>query len=229
MGTFVDNRDELRMIIKSLQSHGKQVVFTNGVFDLLHVGHIRSLIDARSRGDFLVIAVNSDRSVKQLKGPSLPVTPLKERVELLCALGCVDYVTVLEETSADDLLDFFRPNIHAKGRDYTEGNVPERDTVLAYGGSIAIVGDSKKHSTTQLLVKIKKLTLKKTKASSASGGTRKKKKVTKKVTKRNPPRLGLPRQPRAKHPRVQQRRKSRPRQKPPRNQLRQKPPRKQAS
>lgn len=154
MGVVIEHREDLRLIIKGLQSQGKSVVFTNGVFDLLHVGHIRSLIDARSRGDFLVIAVNSDASVRKLKGPQLPVIPWKERAELLTALECVDYVTVLEEHTADDLLEYLKPNVHAKGTDYTPETVPERETVLGYGGDIAIVGDPKKHSTTNILGRV---------------------------------------------------------------------------
>ncbi|MFH1998032.1 MAG: adenylyltransferase/cytidyltransferase family protein [Planctomycetota bacterium] len=154
MGVVIDHREDLRLIIKGLQSQGKRVVFTNGVFDLLHVGHIRSLIDARSRGEFLVVAANSDTSVKKLKGPDLPIIPWKERAEVLAALECVDYVTILEEQSADDLLAYLKPNIHAKGTDYTPENVPERETVLGYGGDIAIVGDPKKHSTTDILGRV---------------------------------------------------------------------------
>jgi len=189
MGTFVEYREDLRQIIKSLQAHGKQVVFTNGVFDLLHVGHIRSLKDARSRGDYLVVALNSDKSVKQLKGTALPVNPLQERVELLCAIDCVNYVTVLEETTADELLEFLRPNIHAKGRDYTEETVPERETVLAYGGTIAIVGDPKKHSTTSILEKVGMIAAKKTKATVKKGkkpaAPKKKPKKSTTVTKKS--------------------------------------------
>ncbi len=154
MARFVEDREDLRQIVKGLQLQGKKVVFTNGVFDLLHVGHVRSLKDARSRGDYLVIAVNSDASARELKGEHLPVNPLKERIEVLSALACVNYITVIKERTADILLSMVRPNIHAKGTDYTVETVPERETVLSYGGSIAIVGDPKDHSTTTLLAKI---------------------------------------------------------------------------
>ena len=154
MGVFLDDHEDLRHIIKGLQHQGKRIVLTNGVFDLLHVGHLRSLKDARSRGDFLVVAVNTDRSVKALKGPDLPVNTFAERVEVLCELTCVDYVTFLNDERADTMLEFLRPNVHAKGTDYTPETVPERETVLGYGGEIAIVGDPKDHSTTRLLRKI---------------------------------------------------------------------------
>jgi rfaE bifunctional protein nucleotidyltransferase chain/domain len=188
MGVYVKHREDLRQIVKGLQSQGKRVVFTNGVFDLVHVGHVRSLGDARSRGDFLVVAINSDASTRQLKGTGHPVNPFKERVEVLCALTCVDYVTALEEQTADDLLEYLKPNIHAKGTDYTQENVPERETVIGYGGKIAIVGDPKDHSTTGLLEKIgklyssKKLSSRKGRASATAGrkGTKKTAKAPKK-------------------------------------------------
>jgi len=154
MGIFVDDREDLRLIIKGLQHRGKIVVMTNGAFDLLHVGHIRSLKDARSRGDFLLVVLNSDSSVRVNKGKGLPINSLEERAEVLCELQCVDYVTVMEETTADNILEFLRPNIHAKGTDYTVDNLPEKATVLEYGGEVAIVGDPKDHSTTRIIKKI---------------------------------------------------------------------------
>jgi rfaE bifunctional protein nucleotidyltransferase chain/domain len=205
MGVYIKHREDLRQIIKGLQSQGKRIVFTNGVFDLVHVGHIRSLGDAKQRGDFLVVAINSDASTRQLKGTGHPVNPLAERVEVLCAMSCIDYVTVLEEQTADALLEYLKPNIHAKGTDYTEETVPERETVLGYGGEIAIVGDPKDHSTTSLIEKIGKLygkagkgkkpaarkaraskTVKKKKAKKKvqKKKVQKKKKVTKKATKK---------------------------------------------
>jgi len=154
MGLYVPDRAELRRIIADHQSGGRTVVFTNGVFDLLHVGHVRALIDARSHGDRLVVALNSDSSVKRFKGPGLPLNPESERVELLCALTCVDYVTLFAEPSADGILLALMPDIHAKGTDYTEETVPERETVLSYGGRIAIVGDPKDHSSTTLRARL---------------------------------------------------------------------------
>lgn len=162
MRKFVDDREDMQQIVKGLQSQGKKVVFTNGVFDLLHVGHIRSLKDARSRGDYLLVAVNTDESTRALKGPDLPVNPFNERVEVLCALDFIDYITPLKEKTADVLLSELHPNIHAKGTDYTPETVPERETVLSYGGSIAIVGDPKDHSTTRMIERIGRISRSKT-------------------------------------------------------------------
>jgi len=142
--------------VEQLKAQGKRIVFTNGGFELLHVGHVRSLADARSRGDVLIVAVNSDRSVRGNKGAGRPVTSESERMELLAALRCVDIVTVFSDPTVDGLLMRLKPHVHAKGSDYTEQTVPERDTVLAYGGDIAIVGDPKDHSTTELLDRIAK-------------------------------------------------------------------------
>jgi len=154
MGTFIGDQNELGRIIGRMKEEGKTVVFTNGAFDILHVGHLRALIDARSRGDCLVVAVNDDSSVSRYKGPDLPVVPEAERVEILCGLECVDYVTLFGDTTVDRLLLELKPHIHAKGRDYTEETVPERETVLSYGGRIAIVGDPKDHSSTSLREKL---------------------------------------------------------------------------
>jgi rfaE bifunctional protein nucleotidyltransferase chain/domain len=154
MGRYVSDHAELRAIIAGHQDEGRRVVFTNGVFDLLHVGHVRALADARSRGDFLVVGVNSDSSVAELKSPELPLNPENERIEILCALECVDYVTLFSDRSADPILLELRPDIHAKGTDYTEETVPERETVLSYGGRIAIVGDPKDHASSSLLERL---------------------------------------------------------------------------
>jgi D-beta-D-heptose 7-phosphate kinase/D-beta-D-heptose 1-phosphate adenosyltransferase len=156
MGEIVRDHARLRDLVRALQRDGKKVVFTNGCFDLLHVGHIRYLTDARSRGDALVLAINSDRSVRGLKGPDRPIMPEDERAEILAALRAVDYVTIFEDPTADRILDLLRPDIHAKGLDYTELSVPERATVLAYGGQIAIAGDPKDHSTKDLLSRIRR-------------------------------------------------------------------------
>lgn len=150
MGIIIGDHGELRRIIEDRSAMGETVVFTNGAFDLFHVGHLRALSDARSRGDCLVVAVNSDSSVAAYKGPHLPIVPEEERVEILCGLACVDFVTLFGDTTVDNLLLQLKPQIHAKGRDYTEETVPERETVLSYGGTIAIVGDPKNHSSTNL-------------------------------------------------------------------------------
>ena len=150
-GKFVRDHDDLAGIIHRLKSQGKKIVLTNGCFDLLHVGHIRYLTAARQEGDVLVVAVNDDESMRKLKRAGRPIMPEEERVEILEALACVDYITLFSEERVDRLLRLLQPHVHAKGTDYTEENVPERETVLAYGGKIAIVGDNKSHSTTDLI------------------------------------------------------------------------------
>src|SRR5262245_10859980 len=143
MGEFIKDHHDLGERLRVMRQLGRRIVFTNGCFDILHVGHVRSLIDARSRGDILVVGINSDRSVAALKGPQRPAVPEQERVEILCALAAVDYVTIFDEQTADRLLEQLRPDIHAKGSDYTPETVPERETVEAYGGEVVIVGDEK--------------------------------------------------------------------------------------
>lgn len=136
---------------------GRRVVFANGAFDLLHAGHVRYLEAARGEGDWLVVALNSDASVARAKGPGRPVVPGSERCEIVAALGCVDAVVVFEEDSPSDLLERIRPDVHAKGTDYTEASVPERGVVAGYGGRTVIVGDPKEHATTQLIERIRTL------------------------------------------------------------------------
>jgi rfaE bifunctional protein nucleotidyltransferase chain/domain len=132
------------------------VVFANGGFDLLHAGHVRYLEAARGEGDWLVVAINSDASVSRSKGPGRPIVPAGERAEIVAALGCVDAVFLFEEDSPAALLDEIRPDVHAKGTDYTSESVPERDVVRRYGGRTVIVGDPKRHATTELIEKIRK-------------------------------------------------------------------------
>lgn len=143
--------NELRTIVAAVRRESKTVVFANGCFDLLHVGHVRYLRAAREEGDILILALNSDVSVARLKGHGRPVMPELERVEILSALECVDYITVFDDETVDRLLLELRPDVHAKGTDYTEQTVPERETVQSYGGRIAIVGDQKNHSTRDYL------------------------------------------------------------------------------
>ena len=154
-GRFVADHDEVARLVAEAKAAGKRVVFTNGGFELLHVGHVRSLRDARSRGDLLVVAVNSDASVRRNKGAGRPVVPAGERVEVLCALSSVDLVTVFDDPTVDALLRRVRPSVHAKGTDYTPETVPERETVREIGAEIAIVGDPKDHATTDLLERIR--------------------------------------------------------------------------
>ena len=133
---------------------GKNVVLANGCFDILHVGHVRYLEGARKLGDTLVVAINSDRSVKALKGEDRPILNESERVALVSALRCVDHVVVFDEGDVTRVLDVLRPSIHAKGTDYTEATVPEREQVLAYGGQVRITGDPKDHSTRDVIRRI---------------------------------------------------------------------------
>jgi D-glycero-beta-D-manno-heptose 1-phosphate adenylyltransferase len=132
------------------------VVFANGCFDLLHVGHVRYLEGARQEGDVLVVAVNADSSVSGLKGPGRPVLPGSARAELVAALRCVDYVVIFDEPNVEALLEFLRPDVHAKGTDYTFETVPERATAARLGIRIAIVGDSKDHSTREFFESVRK-------------------------------------------------------------------------
>jgi rfaE bifunctional protein nucleotidyltransferase chain/domain len=141
-------------VVEGRRQAGEAVVFANGCFDVLHVGHIRYLQGARALGDFLVVGLNSDVSVRRLKGPGRPLMPENERAEILAALSCVDYLVIFNEPTAERLLRALRPDIHCKGSDYTEDNVPEREVVLSYGGRVAIVGDPKDHSTRDLIKEI---------------------------------------------------------------------------
>ena len=130
---------------------GRRIVLANGVFDLLHVGHVRYLEAARALGDVLVVALNSDASVRRLKGQGRPLMSAAERAELIGALRHVDAVVVFEEDTVDGLVGALRPDVQAKGTDYTEATVPERAAVLAAGGRVAIAGDPKEHSTRDLI------------------------------------------------------------------------------
>jgi len=137
-----------------MRSLGRKIVFTNGCFDLLHIGHVRYLQAARDCGDCLFVGVNSDRSVSQLKGPTRPVVPEDERAELLAALGCVDAVSIFDEMRPDDLIRAIRPDVHVKGGDYTEDQLPEAPLVRSLGGVIAIVPLVPGRSTTRLIEQI---------------------------------------------------------------------------
>lgn len=136
------------------RARGRRVVLANGCFDLLHVGHVRYLGAARGLGDALIVALNSDASVRRLKGPGRPVMAADERAELIGALAAVDLVVVFDEDRADALIRHLRPDVHAKGTDYTEESVPERAAVLAAGGRVAIAGDPKSHATRDLIAAI---------------------------------------------------------------------------
>jgi rfaE bifunctional protein nucleotidyltransferase chain/domain len=134
-----------------LKRQGKTVAFANGVFDLLHVGHVRYLEGARALADALFVAVNSDASTRLNKGPGRPVVPQAERAELVAALRCVDAVLVFEGRTVSELLLALKPDVHVKGTDYTPDTVPERDIVRGYGGRVAIAGDPKDHSTSAMV------------------------------------------------------------------------------
>lgn len=154
---IITDRRSLATILAGLRASGKLVVLTNGVFDLLHVGHTRCLEDARSRGDYLVVAINSDESAEALKGKGHPVVPAEERLEVLAALSFVDYVTTFEEPTADALLQQLKPNLYAKGADYTLKTLPEKDTLKDLDIKAVFVGDKKSHSTTKMIQKIQKM------------------------------------------------------------------------
>lgn len=135
---------------------GKTVVLANGAFDLLHVGHVRYLQAARQLGDILVVAINDDDSVRRLKGPRRPVFPLEERMELVAALEGIDFVTSFSEDDVRAVIRTLKPDVHAKGTDYTRETVPERDEVSSYGGRVEICGDPKDHSTSSVLDRLRK-------------------------------------------------------------------------
>jgi rfaE bifunctional protein nucleotidyltransferase chain/domain len=141
-------------VARAARDAGRRIVLANGCFDLLHVGHVRYLEGARALGDVLFVGVNSDASVRRLKGPGRPVLPAAERAEILAALRAVDHVVVFDDDTAEALVRGLRPDVHAKGTDYTEVSVPERATVLAVGGVVAIAGDAKTHSTRDLIGEI---------------------------------------------------------------------------
>lgn len=151
----VVDRNRLQDLVRQWRAAGEKIVLTNGCFDVLHVGHIRYLEGAKELAPRLIVAVNADATVRTLKGEGRPRTPAGERAEILAALAAVDAVVVFPEPDVRALIRELRPDIHAKGTDYTEQSVPERDEVLAYGGRVAIVGDPKDHSSTDLLRKWK--------------------------------------------------------------------------
>jgi D-glycero-beta-D-manno-heptose 1-phosphate adenylyltransferase len=146
----------LKSLGEQLRSRRLTISFANGCFDLLHVGHVRYLEDAKLQGDVLVVGLNSDRTVAALKGPGRPLLNQNVRAELIAALECVDYVAVFDALSADDVLRDLRPHVHCKGTDYSESSVPEQAVVRSLGGSVRIVGDAKAHSTREILADIRR-------------------------------------------------------------------------
>ena len=147
----VVSREELIKTVAEARAVGLRIVLANGCFDVLHVGHIRYLAGARSEGDLLIVGVNSDEQVREQKGEGRPILPAAQRAEIVAALESVNYVTVFHEPTVEELLLALKPDVHAKGTDYTVDTVPEREVVKSYGGRVAIVGDPKDHSTSEIL------------------------------------------------------------------------------
>ena len=148
------SREELVRRVAIERDAGARIVFANGCFDVLHVGHVRYLAGARELGDVLVVGINSDEQVGIQKGAGRPVLPAIERAEIVAALESVTYVTIFEEPTVEQLLLLIKPDVHAKGTDYTVDTVPERDVVRSYGGQVAIVGDPKDHSTSEIVARL---------------------------------------------------------------------------
>ncbi len=151
MTTRILDRDRLVRRVAAEKAKGRTVILTNGCFDVLHAGHIRYLEGARALGDVLVVAINSDKQVSALKGEGRPVLPEGDRAELIASLEAVDLVTIFDEPTVTELLLALKPDVHAKGTDYTVETVPERDVIRSFGGRVAIVGDPKDHSTSELI------------------------------------------------------------------------------
>jgi D-glycero-beta-D-manno-heptose 1-phosphate adenylyltransferase len=149
-------REGLAKVAADWRAAGEAITLANGCFDLLHVGHVRYLRGAKALGGKLVVAINSDQSVRRLKGPGRPAMPELERAEIIAALECVDAVVIFDEPDVRALIREIKPDVQVKGTDYTRESVPERDEVMAYGGRVEIVGDPKDHSTTELLGRVGK-------------------------------------------------------------------------
>jgi rfaE bifunctional protein nucleotidyltransferase chain/domain len=147
-------REELIREVASAREAGARIVLANGCFDVLHVGHVRYLAGAKQLGDILVVGINADEQVTIQKGAGRPVLPANERAEIVAALESVNYVTIFNEPTVEQLLLALQPDVHAKGTDYTTETVPERDVVRSYGGQVAIVGDPKDHSTSEIIARL---------------------------------------------------------------------------
>lgn len=150
------DEDELVAAVERERAAGRTIAFANGVFDLFHVGHVRYLQDAATVGDLLVVAVNSDASVRAIKGEGRPFVPESERAEIVAAVRGVDLVTVFSEASPTGLLSRIRPDFQCKGTDYTPESVPERELVESWGGRVVIVGDPKDHSSSEMIRRLTK-------------------------------------------------------------------------
>jgi D-glycero-beta-D-manno-heptose 1-phosphate adenylyltransferase len=145
------NRAELQTKVAGARANGQRIVLANGCFDVLHAGHVRYLEAARALGDLLIVGINSDEQTRRLKGEGRPLVPEEQRAEVIAAIEAVDYVTIFSEPTVAELLLALRPDVHAKGTDYTEDSVPERDVVRSFGGRVAIVGDPKDHSSSEMI------------------------------------------------------------------------------
>jgi len=154
MQSNVLSREELVKRVNAARETGARIVLANGCFDVLHVGHVRYLAGARELGDVLVVGINSDEQVALQKGAARPVLPAAERAEIVAALEPVTYVTIFNEPTVEELLLTLKPDVHAKGTDYTTDTVPERNVVRSYGGQVAIVGDPKDHSTSEIIARL---------------------------------------------------------------------------
>jgi D-beta-D-heptose 7-phosphate kinase/D-beta-D-heptose 1-phosphate adenosyltransferase len=152
----IKKRDDLRRIIQDLKAKGKRIIFTNGCFDLLHIGHVRYLEEAKSLGDILVVGVNSDASVRGLKGPNRPILPEEERAEILSGLGCVDYVTIFDEPTPFNLISLLLPHVLVKGGDWTKEETVGWETVERTGGEVVILSFVEGASTSHLIETILK-------------------------------------------------------------------------
>ncbi|HEX6096376.1 MAG TPA: adenylyltransferase/cytidyltransferase family protein [Thermoanaerobaculia bacterium] len=147
---------QLTAALQQERAAGRSIAWANGVFDVLHVGHVRYLQDAAKVADVLVVGVNGDASVRMLKGPDRPLMPASERAEIIAAIKGVSYVTIFDDKSPANLLQTLKPDFQCKGTDYTADSVPEAEIVRAYGGQVVIVGDPKDHSTTEILEKMRR-------------------------------------------------------------------------
>ena len=151
------SRNELKTEIDILRRQGKKIAFTNGCFDILHVGHVRYLQEAKKEGDVLVLALNSDRSVRSIKGDKRPIVPEGERADVLAALACIDYVTIFDEETPLALIETLRPDVLIKGGDWAEENIVGRDSVRSWGGCVIVIPEIEGASTTNIIEKIKTL------------------------------------------------------------------------
>jgi rfaE bifunctional protein nucleotidyltransferase chain/domain len=154
--TRILQRRDLLAAVEAAKRKGSRIVLANGCFDVLHVGHIRYLEAAKALGDLLIVGVNSDEQARRLKGDGRPLVPQEQRAQIVSALEAVDFVTIFDEPTVEQLLLALKPHVHAKGTDYTEDTVPERDVVRSFGGRVKIVGDPKNHSSSEIIDKVSK-------------------------------------------------------------------------